>query len=455
MKYDVYNRLVEVKENSKILETNKYNYKGLRVERVTGENVVQYVYDGDVVLLETGATKNITARNSYGLNLLARESNSTKGYYRYNYRGDVIYVVNRDGSKDLAKYKYDLYGKIIEEEGEFDNPFRYKGYMYDSDANYYYLNARMYDPSNGRFLQEDTYLGDPKDPLSLNRYTYCMNNPVKYYDPSGHIAIWAIIGIGAVVGGVFGLGVSHTQQKDEIRRGQRDKLDYGKLAKDTLMGAAGGSMLVASGVQTAAYLAPVATTFAMQYGISNVPPPPTININNNIKMPTISDRKNLTIKPAPNNVKGATIKGIGEAASIHPGKLAGESSEINQASIMRALRQSGSNEGRAVAKLLKRGNLKLDIAETHPKGWAGQYAFGENKISIYTNNISTPQSAAGYVTHEAKHYLQNLTPQTYTRMHEFEAYTWQRNVDRSWPIRTNSDIWNFINTNDAYKNVRK
>ncbi|MCX7745984.1 MAG: hypothetical protein N2645_03690 [Clostridia bacterium] len=44
----------------------------------------------------------------------------------------------------------------------------------------------MYDPKIARFLQEDTYLGDPNDPLSLNLYTYCFNNPITYDDPTGH-----------------------------------------------------------------------------------------------------------------------------------------------------------------------------------------------------------------------------------------------------------------------------
>ena len=44
----------------------------------------------------------------------------------------------------------------------------------------------MYDPVTARFLQEDTYGGDPNDPLSLNRYTYSVNNPLRYYDPTGH-----------------------------------------------------------------------------------------------------------------------------------------------------------------------------------------------------------------------------------------------------------------------------
>ncbi len=44
----------------------------------------------------------------------------------------------------------------------------------------------MYDPVTARFLQEDTYTGDASDPLSLNLYTYCHNEPIMYYDPSGN-----------------------------------------------------------------------------------------------------------------------------------------------------------------------------------------------------------------------------------------------------------------------------
>jgi hypothetical protein len=44
----------------------------------------------------------------------------------------------------------------------------------------------MYDPKIARFLQEDTYTGNPNDPLSLNLYTYVKNNPLIYYDPTGH-----------------------------------------------------------------------------------------------------------------------------------------------------------------------------------------------------------------------------------------------------------------------------
>ena len=50
----------------------------------------------------------------------------------------------------------------------------------------YYLRARYYDPRVGRFKTADSYLGNMADPLSINLYTYCVNNPIKYRDPSGH-----------------------------------------------------------------------------------------------------------------------------------------------------------------------------------------------------------------------------------------------------------------------------
>ncbi|GAE90969.1 hypothetical protein JCM21531_4637 [Acetivibrio straminisolvens JCM 21531] len=99
-----------------------------------------------------------------------------------------------------ATYYYDAFGNI-EEEKYYDangnltttpinNNIRYAGYQYDEETELYYLTARMYDPKIARFLQEDTYRGDPNDPLSLNLYTYVKNNPLVYYDPTGHWPEW-------------------------------------------------------------------------------------------------------------------------------------------------------------------------------------------------------------------------------------------------------------------------
>jgi len=67
-----------------------------------------------------------------------------------------------------ASYYYDAFGNILSSTGSVNNSIAYAGYQYDKESGYYYLNARMYDPKIARFLQEDTYIGDSNDPLSLN-----------------------------------------------------------------------------------------------------------------------------------------------------------------------------------------------------------------------------------------------------------------------------------------------
>ncbi|HIS36517.1 TPA: RHS repeat-associated core domain-containing protein [Candidatus Scatousia excrementigallinarum] len=82
------------------------------------------------------------------------------------------------------------------------NPFRYRGYYYDTETGLYYLNSRYYDPSIGRFINADdiSYI-QPTDINGLNLFAYCGNNPVMYIDPSGNIPWWGklLIGLGVVL----------------------------------------------------------------------------------------------------------------------------------------------------------------------------------------------------------------------------------------------------------------
>jgi len=109
-------------------------------------------------------------------------------YYMYNGHGDVTALLNTAGDT-VATYYYDIWGNILEkmESASVSNPFRYAGYQYDEETDLYYLNARYYDAKIARFLTEDTYTGRQNDPLSLNLYTYCMNNPIIYVDPTGNV----------------------------------------------------------------------------------------------------------------------------------------------------------------------------------------------------------------------------------------------------------------------------
>ena len=78
-------------------------------------------------------------------------------------------------------YAYDALGNILDSKESIENRILYTGQQYDQETGQYYLRARFYNPAVGRFMQEDTYRGD-----GLNLYAYCGNNPVVYYDPSGH-----------------------------------------------------------------------------------------------------------------------------------------------------------------------------------------------------------------------------------------------------------------------------
>ena len=85
-------------------------------------------------------------------------------------------------------YQYDPYGRMeLGGEGHTDF-YGYRAESYNPNTGLEYLRARYYNADKGRFFQEDTYLGDITDPLTLNRYAYVKNSPLNYADPSGHVA---------------------------------------------------------------------------------------------------------------------------------------------------------------------------------------------------------------------------------------------------------------------------
>jgi RHS repeat-associated protein len=65
-------------------------------------------------------------------------------------------------------------------------PYQYTGQRWEDAIGLYFYNARWYDPALGRFIQPDTIVPEPGNPQALNRYSYVLNNPVKYNDPTGH-----------------------------------------------------------------------------------------------------------------------------------------------------------------------------------------------------------------------------------------------------------------------------
>ena len=196
--YDAENRLsqVSVTKDGKtaVIQQNIYNGEGQRIQKVDGDEMTNYYYQDGVAAYTTDAYGNQNSQNLIGTegNVLATErfKGDDTQYYLYNkdIQGSTTSLVKEDGSVD-ATYQYTDFGETtIHGDDQADNEVCYTGGIYDQTTGLYYLNARYYDPEEGRFLTEDTYRGENDQPDTQHLYVYCANNPVNYVDPSGHFA---------------------------------------------------------------------------------------------------------------------------------------------------------------------------------------------------------------------------------------------------------------------------
>ncbi|CAH1202547.1 hypothetical protein PAECIP111893_01828 [Paenibacillus plantiphilus] len=165
-----------------------YYGDGLRATKTVNGTLTRYVYVNGRVIEELDGSGNVKARNIWGNELLWRQDNASQksGYYWYNGHGDVVQITDASGT-EINRYAYDIWGNVTEKSEGMSNPFRYTGEIQDDESGYIYLRARYYDPSMGRFINEDSYEGELTNPLSQNFYTYVYNNPLRYIDPSGHM----------------------------------------------------------------------------------------------------------------------------------------------------------------------------------------------------------------------------------------------------------------------------
>ena len=191
--YDALDQLVGYTDG-KTTASYTYNADGLRATKTVDGHTVEHVWDGnqqiiadvddgeayfaDCYFFGTG----ITAKYNFKMGI-----KSDYNYYRKNAHGDVVSITDASAN-NIKTYRYDAFGveKNIDESDT--NAFRYCGEYYDSETDTVYLRARYYSPEIGRFISRDSYAGNAGDPLSLNLYTYCHNNPLLYSDPTGHFA---------------------------------------------------------------------------------------------------------------------------------------------------------------------------------------------------------------------------------------------------------------------------
>ena len=249
--YDGLNQLIGFTDGETVA-SYAYNVDGLRIKKTVDDKTIHHVWDGSQQIIADVVDNEFYEANCYlrGTNLVATYNyqNGVKSgytYYTQNAHGDVVNLTDETGAVTKS-YTYDAFGVEQNIDDADDNAFRYCGEYYDSESGTIYLRARYYDPAIGRFISRDSVTGENTDPLSLNLYTYCHNNPIIGIDPSGHIFNILIgAGIGAVVSGGISL-VSSIISEGGINKDNWKKI-VANVAVDMAAGAISGG-LAATGV---------------------------------------------------------------------------------------------------------------------------------------------------------------------------------------------------------------
>ncbi len=190
-----------------------YNSEGTRVSKTVGGVQTEYLLDGSKIVGEkTGSSYTWYYYDADG-RVAAMNKGGVYYYYEYNAQGDVIGLYNNQLQR-VARYVYDSWGKLVSitdgngNDGTNDpasigyqNPFRYRGYYYDNETGFYYLQSRYYDAETGRFINaDDTDILDNgnDDILENNLFAYCYNNPVRLKDDSGYVPVETVLDVASI-----------------------------------------------------------------------------------------------------------------------------------------------------------------------------------------------------------------------------------------------------------------
>ncbi len=120
-----------------------------------------------------------------GSTRIASRTTADTYYYHQDHLGSSSVITDSSGVK-VEEIHYYPFGETLSDTSPTTTKHKYTSQELDTETGLYYYNARYYDPALGRFISADTIVPDPTNPQALNRYSYVINNPLKYTDPSGH-----------------------------------------------------------------------------------------------------------------------------------------------------------------------------------------------------------------------------------------------------------------------------
>jgi RHS repeat-associated protein len=182
--YDAENRLTGISGGG-VTASYTYDGDGGRVKAVIGSSTTVYVgaiYEQTI----NGTSTTITKYYQAGGQRIALRVNGVVRWLATDHLGSTAVTANETGAR-IAEIRYKPWGESRYTFGATPTQRRFTGQVLDEVAGgLYFYNARYYDPALGRFISADTIVPQPGNPQSLNRYSYALNNAVRFTDPSGH-----------------------------------------------------------------------------------------------------------------------------------------------------------------------------------------------------------------------------------------------------------------------------
>lgn len=165
-----------------VVTTLEYDGAGTRSRKIAGANTTVYV--GDHYEVKNG----VAVKYIFGGNLrIAKITANVVTYFHKDHLGSSVLMTDAAGKPvSNTATSYEPFGEDRVYSALDAKDYKYTDQEYDSEAGLYNYNARMYDPGIGVFVSEDIFVQDFANPQVLNRYAYCLNNPMIYVDPSGY-----------------------------------------------------------------------------------------------------------------------------------------------------------------------------------------------------------------------------------------------------------------------------
>jgi RHS repeat-associated protein len=160
-----------------------YDYTGRRVKKSGGGGITYFPFSGYEVT--SAGSDGINKYIRVGTEILAANLGQQKRFYHNDHLGGIN-VITDEASQRIQLTEYDPWGKVSRSEGTGDPNKRFTGKELDPESGLYYYGGRYYDPDLARFVSPDPFVGEVYDPQNLNRYSYVINNPQTYIDPSGY-----------------------------------------------------------------------------------------------------------------------------------------------------------------------------------------------------------------------------------------------------------------------------